>query len=105
MVVSIQFLGIFDMGPTLSASFNHFYSYSIVRLFVNGTLRGRSIPETFHGTGRRIYLTVGSSSLNGRGCQSVVVAPGQFFGTVDEFRVFNRDLREEEICALATYTV
>ena len=48
---------------------------------------------------------VGSYAENGGGCQQRDIAGGQFFGSLDEFRIFNRDLSEEEICALASYTV
>ena len=90
-------------GQELSAFF--WLSCFIVRLFVNGTLRGQGMAATSYGAPGRLYLIVGSHGLNGDRCQRGDINPGQFFGSLDEYRVFNRDLSEQEICALATQTV
>ena len=77
----------------------------IVRLFVNGTLRGHGTAATSYGAHKRLYLMVGSHGSKGGLCQRSDIEAGQFLGSLDEFRVFNRDLSEQEIWALATNTV
>ena len=71
---------------------------------MNGTLRAQGVAAASVGAPTRMYLTVGSYALYGYNCQIGAIVPGQFYGTLDEFRVFNRDLTEQEICALAGYT-
>ena len=72
---------------------------------MNGTLRGQSVAAASVGAPRKLYLIVGSYGVDGFQCQLGDIDPGQFYGTLDEFRVFNRDLTEQEICALAEYTL
>ena len=71
---------------------------------MNGTIRAQSIAATSVGAPKRLYLTVGANAQRGDGCQRGDIVPGQFYGTLDELRVFNHELTEQEICALAGYT-
>ena len=72
---------------------------------MNGTLRGQSIAAASVGAPSRVYLTIGANALHGSYCQTGAIAQGQFYGTLDELRIFNRELTEREICALAGYTI
>ena len=97
-----ELLGAFEKVESCLLS-NH--CYSIVRIFVNGSLRGHNTAAAYFGAPQRIYLMVGANGERGSDCQRGDGIPGQFYGTLDEFRLFNRELAESEICALAGYTV
>lgn len=73
----------------------------VVRLFVNGTLQGQGSDRTFYASSQKMYLIVGNYGY-GSFCPADFSRRSQFFGSVDEIRVFSRDLTYEDICALAS---
>ena len=68
-------------------------------LYINGTfVAGASAP-----TGRSIgpYVILGASPIGTSSCQAGSITVGQFSGSIDEFRVFGRQLSSIDICRLA----
>jgi hypothetical protein len=81
-----------------------------VRLFVNGVLSASSqtsgsvIIANFDspqyvtlGTNNPWALSTASACQNG----TIPILPGQFIGGVDQFRVYNREIDNQELCVLA----
>ena len=69
------------------------------RLYVNGTLRGSVGPYGFMAGTIPMTITLGSS-LQGTGvCNTGTIQMGQFYGALDEFYVYARELTEAEVAA------
>lgn len=69
------------------------------RLYLNGALMvNMSVPN---GRPPGPFIIIGTSPVNANNCHTGLVAPGQFYGSVDEFRVYGRELSTTDICALA----
>ena len=71
-----------------------------LRLYVNGTLIAASGPCYFSSGDRPMHLFVGSP-LPTLTCVSGYNNSGPYFGAVDEFRVYSRELNGSDIFALA----
>jgi hypothetical protein len=70
------------------------------RLYVNGTLTASSSAYNFAAGGMPMTLTLGSS-LSGTGvCNTGTIQMGRFYGSLDEFYVFARELSASEIATL-----
>ena len=81
-----------------------------IRLYINNQLSTQS--QNYNGLnlqdiGNPIFVTLGTNSPTGlaisAACPSggVSFLSGQFIGAVDEFRLYNRELDNQEICRLA----
>ena len=94
------------IGPKLELStWTHIVtSYSNangVRLWVNGTLINSSGSFSYNPSHVSNSLTLGSS-LHGIGhCSALPVDIGQFYGMMDELRVYSRELDACEVYQLA----
>lgn len=69
------------------------------RLYLNGTL----VTVSFSATGRSIgpYSMIGASPLNTESCITGLNRKGQFYGTIDDYQVFNCELPSVDIVRLA----
>jgi hypothetical protein len=71
------------------------------RLYVNGTLRNSIGGYSFLASGVPMTITLGSSLL-GTSCATATIQMGQFYGSLDEFYVYARELTASEVAALAS---
>ncbi len=82
-----------------------------IRLFMNGIVV-TTYPATmntvtfYYPTNTQMYITLGNSQPTGFPtaiCVTSTVSgvPGAFSGTIDDFRIYSRELTEAEICDLA----
>ncbi|CAF2863141.1 unnamed protein product [Rotaria sp. Silwood2] len=79
-------------------------SYSInnsVRLWINGTLIGSSATFTYAASSSPDWITVGTTFPAAMSCASGSVSTGQFYGMIDELRVYSRELTSSDVYALA----
>lgn len=68
------------------------------RLFVNGVQYVSSTGSyNFIASGNPMTITLGSSLSRGINCGSSILRLGQYFGALDEFRVYARELTTTEI--------
>jgi len=95
-------------GPILSTYvWTHIVAiYSLtngVRLYVNGTFIGTTGPMIYSASGQVNILTlVNPIQGNNRGtCQSQSIIPNVYYGSIDEFRVYSRELNTVDISMLA----
>jgi len=94
------------MGPILPLQvWTHVVtSYSAtngLRLWVNGTLVSSLNPFTYGSSGVPDTITLGSS-LNGTStCYTGPIETGQFYGKMDELRVYSRELNASDVYTLA----
>ena len=94
------------IGPTITRGvWTHLVtSYSIttgLRLWVNGGLIGTSSPYTYTAATIPAWITVGLTPTLGSGCATGNVSVGQFYGMIDEIRVYSRELTSADVYALA----
>lgn len=93
-------------GPVIPvATWTHLVtSYSAtngIRLWVNGTLIGSSGPFPYAPSGLPNTIIAGSA-LNSTGfCASGNIAHGQFYGRLDELKIYARELNATEVFVLA----
>ena len=71
------------------------------RLYINGTLFTSASPYTFAASGARMTITLGSSLLGTGACNTGTIQMGQFYGSLDEFQVYSRELTATQISTLA----
>lgn len=72
-----------------------------IRLWINGTLINSSGQFTYMSSGVPNTITLGSS-LNGTStCAADPIVMGQFYGMMDELRVYSRELNASDIYTLA----
>ncbi|CAF4914372.1 unnamed protein product [Rotaria sp. Silwood1] len=79
-------------------------SYSInnsVRLWINGTLIGSSTTFTYAASSSPDWITVGTTFPAAMSCASGSISTGQFYGMIDELRVYSRELTSSDVYALA----
>ncbi|CAF1074575.1 unnamed protein product [Rotaria sp. Silwood1] len=69
------------------------------RLYINGVLVASVSVSS--GTAVGPYVFIGASPTGTNSCPAGSIVPGQFYGAVDEYRVFGRELTTAEICRLA----
>ncbi|CAF4417558.1 unnamed protein product, partial [Adineta steineri] len=73
------------------------------RLYVNGSQYGTSsLSYTFNAGGVPMTITLGSSLLGINVCNTGTIQMGQFYGSLDEFQIYARELSSSEIYVLAT---
>ena len=70
-----------------------------IRLYMNGIFVGSSNSSTHSASGILMTLTLGNA-LNGINCTTATV-PTSYYGLIDEFRLYSRELTQENICALS----
>ena len=70
-------------------------------LWVNGSLVSSPIQMTIAAANAPLFLTLGSRALTSPGCATGDIDGGQFYGMMDELRVYSRELEPSEICSLA----
>jgi hypothetical protein len=71
------------------------------RLYVNGTLLGSTGAYSFSASGVPMTITLGSSLLGTGTCHTGTIQMGRFYGSLDEFYVYARELTASEVTALA----
>ena len=69
------------------------------RLYINGALV--ATVSSPNGTAVGPYIFIGASPTGTSLCNIGMIAAGQFYGSVDELRVFGRELTTVDICRLA----
>ncbi|CAF4161684.1 unnamed protein product [Adineta steineri] len=69
-------------------------------LYVNGVSVGSTGAQSNDASGAVVILTLGNSLSGGSGCGFQSIAPGPFYGYLDEFRVYSRELSAREVSAL-----
>lgn len=72
-----------------------------VRLWVNGTLIGSTGPFYYSPSNVPNTVTLGSSLAGINGCATGDIVKGQFYGMMDELRIYSRELIASEVLALA----
>ena len=79
------------------------------RLFINGQLSSASLNTggaSFNGFDNPQFVTLGTNNPWGLTTASacvngtIPILPGQFIGGVDQFRLYNRELNNQELCVL-----
>lgn len=79
-------------------------SYSAVngiRLWMNGTLIGSTGPFTYFPSNRTNTIIAGGALGSIGFCAAGNIFPGQFYGRLDELRIYARELNATEVFALA----
>lgn len=76
------------------------------RLYINGTNISGTGLMTYTGSGQVNFITLGnplqgSPSGSNRGCNSQPIVPNVYSGSIDEFRLYSRELVPLEISSLA----
>lgn len=73
-----------------------------LRLWVNGTQSGIS-STTFNSSSINapVTITLGTSTSSVGVCSASVISMGQYSGSIDEFRLFSRELSSSDIASLA----
>ena len=69
------------------------------RLYIDGTLVSSAVAATGRSVGP--YTIIGASPTQATSCPSGSILPGQFFGMIDEYRVFGVELTSANVCNLA----
>ncbi|CAF4109352.1 unnamed protein product [Adineta steineri] len=92
------------IGPILSINvWTHvattFSTTNGVRLYVNGSLIGSTGAMAYSASGATNTVTLGNSLTTGCGTNSIV--PGTFYGYLDEFRLYSRELSAADVTTLA----
>jgi hypothetical protein len=80
-----------------------------LRIYINGLLSSTSVGvlQNQNAVANPQYVTLGNNSplgqLTGVSCRngSIPIMPGPYRGAIDEFRIYSRELNNEEICVLA----
>ncbi|CAF1139895.1 unnamed protein product [Rotaria sordida] len=81
-----------------------------VRLFINGQFSTASSnigSLSLYNTNVPMYITLGNLSPSGSSTPvnclsgSISISSGSFLGSIDEFRIYDRQLSNQEICVLA----
>jgi hypothetical protein len=72
-----------------------------VRLWVNGSLVNASGPFSYAGSGVDDTITLGSSLVGTTRCIAGAVQIGQFYGMMDELRIYSRELNASDVYTLA----
>lgn len=93
-------------GPTVSSNiWTHVaITYSTTngqQLYVNGALSVSSSAYNFAAGGTPMTITLGSSLLGTGVCNTGTIQMGQYSGSLDEFRVYARELTAAEVNQLA----
>lgn len=96
------------IGPILPANiWTHvtvtYSSTNGLRLYVNGTLIGTTSSMSSSSSGQVNILTLanGLQASAGGTCNSQSIVPNAYFGDMDEFRVYSRELNANDVYILA----
>ena len=84
-------------------------SYSLFngnRLYINGTFVGGTGLMIYNGSGQVNFITLGNplqgaSASSTRACTLQPIVPNVYSGSIDEFRLYSRELIPTEISLLA----
>ncbi|CAF1188463.1 unnamed protein product [Adineta ricciae] len=79
-------------------------SYSLtngVRLWINGRLIGSTPQFTYAASNLANWITIGTTFSNAVQCAHGNVAIGQFYGMIDELKVYSRELTSSDVYQLA----
>ena len=93
-------------GPVITANvWTHiavtYSSSDRLRLWINGTQYGSSSSGfNYSAANTSVFVTIGSS-LSGTTCGSGTIKKGQYFGYIDEFKLYSRELSSTDISNLA----
>ena len=93
-------------GPTIAVNvWTHvavtYSSSNGLRLWINGTQYGSgSVPFNYTAAGLPVFATIGSC-LSGTGCDASGMINGQYYGYIDEFKLYSRELSSIDIYNLA----
>ena len=71
-----------------------------LRLYINGTLRSSQPSFSFQSGAKPMHIFVGSPS-SGFGCVAMYGNPDPYYGAVDEFRLYSRELSGSDVVVLA----
>ncbi|CAF1122983.1 unnamed protein product [Adineta ricciae] len=93
-------------GPALVAGvWTHIVtSYSLtngVRLWINGSLIGSSPQFTYAASNLANWITIGTTFSDAVQCAHGNVSIGQFYGMIDEMKVYSRELTSSDVYQLA----
>lgn len=72
-----------------------------MRMWINGTLIGSTGSFAYAPSTAPNTITLGSSLSGITGCANTNIVKGQFYGMMDELRVYSRELNASEVAALA----
>ena len=73
-----------------------------LRLWINGNQYGsNSVPFNYVTPNFPVVVTIGSSLDGQNSCSSGGIEMGQYFGEIDEFRLYSRELSSSDINTLA----
>ena len=70
-------------------------------LWVNGTRVASPVPLRIAAPDAPLFLTLGTRVPSSWRCANGSIQGGQFYGMMDELRVYSRELNASEICSLA----
>ena len=93
-------------GPIIAANvWTHvaitYSSSNGLRLWINGTQYGSgSVPFNYDAAGVPVFATIGSC-LSGCTCAAGTINRGQYYGYIDEFKLYSRELSSTDIYDLA----
>ncbi|CAF1527163.1 unnamed protein product [Didymodactylos carnosus] len=71
-----------------------------LRLYINGYLYTSVTATTSTAGSAQNYVTLGTV-LSGSGCSTGSISISQYYGAIDDFRIYSRELTATEICQLA----
>ncbi|CAF0805088.1 unnamed protein product [Adineta steineri] len=72
-----------------------------LKLYINGTLWSSVGAYTFAAGSIPMTITLGNSLLGTSTCNTATIQMGQFYGSIDEFYVYARELTTSEVTSLA----
>lgn len=93
-------------GPAIpSGTWTHvatsYSSTNGIRLWINGTYTNSSSPFTYSPSNVPNIITVGSSLNATNSCKNSYIESGQFYGMIDELKIFSRELSQTDVSLLA----
>jgi hypothetical protein len=96
------------IGPQLSINtWAHialtYYSNNNLTLYQNGTLVGTIGPFTYASSGLPVTVTIGYPVVE-IGCRTQSLELGQFYGEIDDLRIYSRSLNNSDIVQIMQMT-
>jgi hypothetical protein len=93
-------------GPVLPTNvWTHVvYTYSAangIRLYISGTLYGTASVSTLSGNAAQMYVLLANPVVSQSGCANSNIVMAQYYGGIDEFRLFSRELSSSDVCTLS----
>ncbi|CAF4284926.1 unnamed protein product, partial [Adineta steineri] len=71
-----------------------------LRFYINGVYSGTTGVMSYGAAQKAVILTLGNPMLGGS-CNPMSIATGVYFGSLDEFRVYSREVTAMDVYALA----